>query len=214
MDQLITYSLLVILAYLFGSVPSSVWIGRYFYGIDVREHGSKNAGATNTFRILGTKAGLVVFAIDAFKGFAAVRMIHLVNLSISNPDVMVALQVGLGVAAFLGHVFPIFAQFRGGKGVATLFGVILGIHPFAALAAFGIFMVVFLISKYVSLGSLAAGVSFPLLLIFAFDSTPISLSIFSVLVAVLIVITHQKNIGRLVRNEEKRIQFKHTNRYL
>jgi len=154
--------------------------------------------------------------MDALKGFAAVRLIHLVNLGVTNPDVLIALQVGLGIGAFLGHVFPIFAQFRGGKGVATLFGVIMGIHPLAALIAFGIFLIVFLASKYVSLGSLSAGVSFPLLLIFAFDSTPVSLSIFSVLVAVLIIITHQKNIGRLVRNEEKRIEFKHKrkNRFL
>lgn len=215
MSVYLSFVILVVIAYLLGSIPSSVWIGRAFYKIDVREHGSKNAGATNTFRILGPKAGTIVFILDALKGFAAAQLIAWSQIPVTNPDIIVGMQVGLGFGAFLGHVFPIFAGFRGGKGVATLFGVILGIHPYAALIALGIFLIVFLISKYVSLGSLTAGISFPLLLIFVFDSTPISLTIFSILVAVLIILTHQKNIGRLVRNEEKRITFRpRKNRFL
>lgn len=215
MSVYFSYIILVVIAYLLGSIPSSVWIGKGFFKIDVREHGSKNAGATNTFRVLGPKAGTIVFILDALKGFAAAQLIVWSQIPVTNPDIIVGMQVGLGLGAFLGHVFPIFAGFRGGKGVATLFGVILGIHPWAALIAFGIFLVVFLISKYVSLGSLTAGVSFPLLLIFVFDSTPVSLTIFSILVAVLIVLTHQKNIGRLVRNEEKRIELRpRKNRFL
>ncbi len=204
----ITYILLFILAYLIGSIPTAVWLGKGFFGVDVRQHGSGNAGATNVFRVLGQKAGIAVFLIDAAKGMLAVNLTDFFFVPIQDENLLIGLQLLLGLLAMAGHVFPLFAGFKGGKGVATLFGVVLGIHFFAALTAFVIFWVVLLLSKYVSLSSLTAGISFPILLIFAFDSTPLSLTIFSLLVAVLLIITHQKNIGRLLRREENRISLK------
>ncbi len=203
-----TYLILFIIAYLIGSIPTAVWLGKWFFGIDVREHGSGNAGATNVFRVIGKKAGIPVFIIDAAKGMLAVNLISFSSIIINDENILVAMQLILGLLAMVGHVFPLFANFKGGKGVATLFGVVLGIHFYAAIIAFVIFWVVLLLSKYVSLSSLTAGISFPFLLIFAFESTPLSLTIFSLLVAILLIITHQKNIGRLLRREENRINLR------
>src|SRR5690606_8612228 len=119
-----TIAILVILAYLIGSIPTAVWISKKVYGIDIREHGSGNAGATNTFRILGSKAGSVVMFVDMMKGFVAVKLSLLSGFSWTS-EAIVNLQVFLGLAAVLGHIFPIWADFKGGKGIATLFGRIL-----------------------------------------------------------------------------------------
>src|SRR6185503_2984962 len=129
---------LIVLAYLIGSIPTAVWVSSKIYGIDIREHGSGNAGATNTFRILGSKAGSAVMLVDMLKGFIAVK------LSLFSPfpwgsEAFVNLQIFLGLAAVLGHIFPIWAEFRGGKGIATLFGMILGIQPNVAICCVGIF---------------------------------------------------------------------------
>lgn len=119
----------VVLAYLFGSIPTAVWFGQAFYGVDVREYGSGNAGATNTFRVLGPKAGAVVMFVDIFKGFTSTNLAYLIEAGQSTSNVQfVNYQLALGVIAVLGHLFPVFAGFRGGKGVATLFGMILAIH--------------------------------------------------------------------------------------
>jgi acyl phosphate:glycerol-3-phosphate acyltransferase len=188
--------LALIVAYLLGSIPTAVWIGKAFYGIDVREFGSGNAGATNTFRVLGKKAGIPVLLIDMLKGWLAVNTQPFVNL-----------EIVLGVTAVIGHIFPVFAGFRGGKGIATLFGVILAVHPWACLMAAGVFLLVFLAFNYVSLGSITAGVSFPLFIITVFGGEVVpSMVIFSVMVAILILITHQKNIERLLRRQESKIR--------
>jgi len=190
-------------AYLLGSIPTAVWIGKYFYKIDVREYGSGNAGATNVFRVLGKKAGVPVLLIDIFKGFVAVSIAYLSDYSVGSTQ-FINLQLVLGIASLVGHIFPIFASFRGGKGIATLLGIILAVLPCAAFIAIGIFIVVLLISSYVSLSSMAAAVSFPIIVILVFKTTTPSLIIFSILIAIMVLITHQKNIERLLRREESK----------
>jgi glycerol-3-phosphate acyltransferase PlsY len=194
----------VLLAYIAGSIPSAVWAGKLFHGIDVREHGSGNAGATNTVRVLGWKTGIPVLIFDLFKGWLAAMLPEFLKAADGGTEQMMALQIACGIAAILGHIFPLFAGFRGGKGVATTFGVLLALHPWMTLICAGIFLVVLLISGYVSLGSMTAAVMFPVLLMTAFDTPSLLFKIFSVVVAVAIVVTHKKNIGRLIRGEENR----------
>ncbi len=198
-----TNLLLLLGAYLLGSIPSAVWIGKYFYRIDVREYGSGNAGATNVFRVLGKKAGIPVLLIDILKGFLAVSLANIGHNTIGSYQ-FINLQLVLGIASLVGHIFPVFASFRGGKGIATLLGIILAILPCAALISMGIFIIVLLISSYVSLGSMAAAVSFPIIVILVFKTTTPSLIIFSILIAIMVLITHQKNIERLLRREESK----------
>ena len=202
----------LLLAYLLGSIPTSVWIGKFFFGVDVREHGSKNAGATNTFRVLGAKAGFPVFIIDMLKGYGAVRLLYLTDFYIPETGQFVNFQLALGLIAMIGHVFPIFAGFRGGKGVATLTGVVLALHPLATLFTFLVFFITLIISKYVSLSSMIAAFTFPFILIFAFSSATPSLIIFSMVIAVLLLFTHQKNIERLLKGEESRFKVKKMSR--
>ncbi len=194
----------VLLAYIAGSIPSAVWAGKLFHGIDVREHGSGNAGATNTVRVLGWKTGIPVLIFDLLKGWLAAMLPEFLKAADSGTEQMMALQIACGVAAILGHIFPLFAGFRGGKGVATTFGVLLALQPWLTLICAGIFLVVLFVSGYVSLGSMTAAVMFPVLLMTAFDTPSLLFRIFSVLVAIAIVVTHKKNIKRLLRGEENR----------
>ncbi len=202
--SLIIKILLILLAYFIGSVPSSVWIGKRFYGLDVREHGSGNAGFTNTVRVLGWKAGLPVFLIDVLKGYVAVTIVKLTEIYIPGTTDFVNYQLILGAAAVLGHIFPVYVGFKGGKGVATLLGLLLAIQPQPTLICIGIFVVVFLTTRYVSLSSMIAGISFPILIIFVFKTTISSLVIFSMIVSILLILTHQKNIERLLNREESK----------
>lgn len=195
----------LILAYLLGAIPSAVWIGQYFYGIDVREYGSGNAGATNTFRILGKKAGIPVLLIDVFKGWLAVNLAYISNYEVNSVQ-FVNLQLVLGVAALLGHIFPVYVGFRGGKGIATLLGIILAVDFYPALIAAGVFLTVLFIFNYVSLGSIISALSFPVIVIIVFKTRVPSLIIFSIAIAILVLITHQKNIERLLRREESKIR--------
>jgi glycerol-3-phosphate acyltransferase PlsY len=195
---------LLIGAYLLGSIPTAVWIGKWFYNIDVREHGSGNAGATNVFRVLGKRAGIPVLLIDILKGFIAVKLAYF-NSDIAGSYRFINLELVLGLASLAGHIFPVFASFRGGKGIATLLGIVLAVLPYAAFVSMGIFLIVLLISGYVSLSSMTAAISFPLLIIFIFKVTVPSLIVFSVLIAVMVLVTHQKNIVRLIRKEEGRV---------
>ncbi len=196
--------LLTLAAYLIGSIPTSVWIGKLFYGIDIRQHGSGNAGTTNTFRVLGAKAGIPVFIIDVMKGFVAVSLFNLTTIFAPNTSAFVNVQILLGSFAVVGHIFPIYAHFKGGKGVATLLGMILAIHLPAALLSLCVFIAILLISRYVSLSSLLAGLSFPLLLILLFKVTIIPLIIFSITIVIVLVITHHHNIERLFKREESK----------
>jgi glycerol-3-phosphate acyltransferase PlsY len=198
----------LIIAYLFGSIPTAVWIGQAFYGIDVREYGSGNAGATNTFRVLGKKAGIAVMILDILKGYTATNLAYLIGLSVTGPQDSVQFvnyQLALGVTAVMGHLFPIFAGFRGGKGIATLFGMILAVHTGAALICVLTFVVVLLISKYVSLSSILSGFSFPLSVIFLFQSPIRSVVLYGMCICVLILVTHQKNIERLLKGKESKV---------
>jgi acyl phosphate:glycerol-3-phosphate acyltransferase len=201
---LIIKVLLILGAYLIGSIPTSVWISRRFYGIDIREYGSGNAGFTNTVRVLGWKAGIPVFIIDVLKGFVAVNLIQLLKIYEPHSAHFINYQLMLGTAAVLGHIFPLYVGFKGGKGVATLLGLVMAVQPEATLICLGIFILVFVFSGYVSLSSMIAGVSFPVLIIVIFKTTVTSLVIFSLIVAVLLLLTHQKNIQRLIRNEESK----------
>ena len=205
--QLVVLISIIISAYLLGSIPTSVWVGKIFYGIDIREHGSGNAGATNTIRILGWKAGLPVIIVDVLKGFAAVTLIRFVQSPPPGTDQFVNYQLMLGGAAVIGHIFPVYVRFRGGKGVATLFGMVLAISPYATLVCAGVFLITLFLTKYVSLSSILAGFTFPLAVIVIFHTSVTSMVVFSIAVSVLLVITHQKNIGRLLRREELKATF-------
>lgn len=201
----ITIIALLVVAYLLGSVPSAVWVGKTFHGIDVREHGSGNAGATNTFRVLGKKAGIPVLLLDIIKGALAVNLVWFQSDYLLNDITpFTNLKLAFGFCAVLGHIFPIFAGFRGGKGIATLLGIVLAVHPQAALCSLGLFLVVLTITKYVSLGSMLAGIAFPLFISLVFKTQVLSLVIFSSVVAILIIVTHQKNIQRLLKNNENK----------
>ncbi|MBN1951754.1 MAG: glycerol-3-phosphate 1-O-acyltransferase PlsY [Bacteroidales bacterium] len=202
--SLIFKVLLIIAAYLLGSIPSSVWIGNRFYGVDVREHGSGNAGFTNTVRVLGWRAGLPVFFLDIMKGYLAVSLIRIFGEYIPGTEDFVNFQLILGASAVLGHIFPVYVGFKGGKGVATLLGLLLAIQPQPTLICLGIFLVVFLSTRYVSLSSMIAGISFPVLTILVFKTTISSMVVFSMIVSVVLVLTHQKNIERLLKKEESR----------
>lgn len=200
--------LLIIVAYLVGSFPSSVLIGKTFFNIDVREHGSGNSGATNTFRVLGYKAGSIVFLLDVLKGFSALKLIHFSNYYIPQTGDFINFQLLLGIAAIIGHIYPVFAQFKGGKGVATMLGIVFALHPLAALTALAIWTITLVITKYVSLASMASGFSFPILLMLVFQVRTESLILFSIIVAILLFITHQKNIERLLKREESKVKLK------
>ncbi|HLT88368.1 MAG TPA: glycerol-3-phosphate 1-O-acyltransferase PlsY [Sphingobacterium sp.] len=199
---------IVILAYLFGSIPSAVWFGEAFYGVDVREYGSGNAGATNTFRVLGKKAGSIVMFVDIFKGWTATNLPYLLDstiVGIPSSVQFVNFQLALGVIAVLGHLFPIFAGFRGGKGVATLFGMVIAIHPEAALCCVSVFLLTLIITHYVSLSSILAGFTFPFSIAFIFHTSVPAVLLYGIAICALILVTHQKNIERLLKGHESKI---------
>ena len=198
---------MILFAYLLGSIPSAVWIGKKYYGVDIREHGSRNAGTTNMLRVLGRRAAVPVFALDFLKGFVAVTLIELLKYDEHVGDIwIINLKIVAVFAAVLGHIFPVFAGFRGGKGVATLVGAITGIYPPVVLLCFGVWFGVLIVSHYVSLASMVAGCCFP---VFTLLSPKVNESapfvIFSFAIAVLLIFTHRKNIDRLKAGTESKI---------
>ncbi len=198
----------IVLAYLVGSIPTAVWVGRMFYKVDVRTKGSGNAGATNTIRVLGLKAGIPVIIIDVLKGWLAVYL----GAQIATPGFsqyqILYLQIAMATAAVLGHIFPIYVGFRGGKGVATLFGVGLALFPNAVLAVLGVFLLVFFITRMVSLSSVLASISFPFMVIFLFHIPYLPLVLLAIAVGLFVPVMHHNNIKRLLRGEESKISFK------
>jgi acyl phosphate:glycerol-3-phosphate acyltransferase len=204
--DILTIVFFLLAAYLIGSIPTAVWVGKTFYNIDVRQHGSGNAGATNTFRVLGKKPGAFVMAVDIFKGWAATSLAHFLLMSGAiELDKLVLLKIILGMLAVIGHIFPVYVGFKGGKGVATLMGMVLAIHLEAALICLGIFIVVLLISRYVSLGSMIAAIAFPLLLLLPrFHPDEPLLIVFGFLLSLMVVLTHKKNINRLLQGQESK----------
>jgi acyl phosphate:glycerol-3-phosphate acyltransferase len=197
--------LLVVLAYLIGSIPSSVWVSQNFFKIDIRDYGSGNAGATNTYRVLGPKWGTIVMITDMLKGIAAVKLALLLPAYADNEINLQNLQTGLGLAAVVGHIFPIWADFRGGKGVATLFGLVLGISPWTALSCVGIFILVLYLTRFVSLSSILASVAFPVFILVIFNVENPAYRVFAIAVALMVLLTHQKNIGRLLKGDESKV---------
>lgn len=197
-------AILLVIAYLLGSIPTAVWVSKKVFGIDIREHGSGNAGATNTFRILGSKAGTAVMIFDMLKGFLAVKLALLSPYGYYSEQ-SVNLQVFLGLFAVLGHIFPIWAEFRGGKGIATLFGMILSIQPLVAVSMVGVFVLMLYITRYVSLSSITASIAFPVMIFFIFREPEISYRIFAIATACLVVLTHHKNINRLINGSESKV---------
>ncbi len=202
--QIPLHIFILLTAYLFGSLPSAVWIGKIFYGIDVREHGSGNAGATNVFRVIGKGAGIPVLLSDILKGWIAVKLSYFVADMLSKEE-LVSLQLSLGAAAIIGHIYPVLASFKGGKGVATLLGVTLAIHPLSALVGIGVFIFILLTTHYVSISSITAGLSFPISILILFPTSSSTLVLFSLLTPAIILVTHQKNIERLLKKEESKI---------
>lgn len=198
-------SLYIIIAYFLGSIPTAVWIGKSKFGIDIREQGSKNAGATNTFRVLGKRAGIIVLSIDIVKGLVAVLIPFISGYSDWRSDALINIQLTCGIIAVAGHIFPLFAKFKGGKGVATSLGIILGIHPQAASICILIFLAFFIISNFVSLAAIAASLCFPILVHFVFDNNNEYLGVFSALLSFAVIIAHHKNIKRLMKGEENKM---------
>ncbi|TWI84932.1 glycerol-3-phosphate acyltransferase PlsY [Lacibacter cauensis] len=198
--------LLIISAYLIGSIPTAYWIGKWFFHIDIREHGSKNMGASNTFRVLGSTWGIIVLVIDMGKGIAAVQLAHAVSASMWLGYETTFWKLVLGLTAVAGHIFPVFAGFRGGKGVATLFGVVLAIQPWTALISVAAFVVVVFLTKYISLGSIVAVVVFAACVWFAVQETNVYMRWFSVLSAVLVIFMHRTNIRRLFAGNENKFK--------
>jgi glycerol-3-phosphate acyltransferase PlsY len=209
MNILLTLTAFTI-AYILGSIPTAIWAGRVFRGIDIREHGSGNAGAANAIRVLGWKTGVPVLLIDMAKGWLAAMLPVFFGLAEPDTALITNLQIGTGLTAILGHIFPVFAKFRGGKGVATAAGVLLAVHPLLTLSCLGVFLIVFLITRIVSVSSMSAGIAFPILLFVLFDTPSLIFRIFSIFVAIALLITHKNNIKRLIKGEEKKLFGKKT----
>ena len=197
--------LLIVLAYLIGSIPTSVWVSQHFFDIDIRDYGSGNAGATNTYRVLGPKWGTLVMITDMVKGIVAVKLALLLPAYADSEVNLQNLQTGLGLAAVVGHIFPIWADFRGGKGVATLFGLVLGISPWTALSCVAIFTLVLYLTRFVSLSSILASIAFPVFILVIFNVENPAYRIFAIAVALMVLLTHQKNIGRLISGSESKV---------
>ena len=194
----------ILFAYLIGAIPTAVWVGKYFYKKDVREYGSGNAGATNTFRVLGKIPGIFVLMFDVFKGGLAINNPAVIYFHLqSNFD----LQIALGLVAVIGHIFPVYVGFRGGKGVAILLGIVFSLHPITAVIALVVFLIVFLSSGFVSLGSITAAIVFPIILFLMEKDLAFSHAVFALSVSVLTLITHKKNIQKLLKGEENRVNF-------
>ncbi|HOC73077.1 MAG TPA: glycerol-3-phosphate 1-O-acyltransferase PlsY [Candidatus Hydrogenedentes bacterium] len=189
-------SVAVILSYVLGSVPTGLWLGLKLRGVDIRQHGSKNIGATNTFRVLGKGLGIATLAGDILKGWVPVVLF-------AQLDTWEYLPVLCGLAAILGHTFSLFLWFRGGKGVATSTGVFLGLAPVPTLIAGGVFAIVFAATRMVSAGSISAAAAM-IAAVFVI-ATPVPVRIVTVLVAVLVIVKHHANIRRILKGEESRL---------
>ncbi len=194
---------LILLAYLLGAIPTALWSGKIFHKKDIRKHGSKNAGATNTIRVLGLKTGIPVLIFDILKGYAATQLALLMTID-GNP---IQLQLLLGLLAVGGHLFPVFANFNGGKGIATLLGMFLGIHYLSALIALAIFVLIFATSRIVSLGSIIAVLAYPAICWFLFDIKNTFFIGVTLFLVFIVIYTHRGNIIRLLKGQEKQLSF-------
>lgn len=200
------FIVLLAAAYIIGSIPTSIIAGKVTRGIDIREHGSKNPGATNTFRVLGKKIGITVGLIDIFKGFFAVYFLPMLIPSDGWAPEEIR-QLSAGIVAVFGHMWTIFAGFRGGKGVGAAFGVFLGLAPIASAITLAVWCLLAFGTGYVSVGSIAAAVTLPVSIIavgYARGNSSLPLSVMASLIGIVVIIRHRSNIGRLMRGEENR----------
>ena len=205
--------LLIVCAYLIGSIPTALIISKKFFGIDIREYGSGNMGATNTFRVLGSQYGIIVMVCDILKGMIAVALYNFLPYYFHNELERTNFMIGLGLSAVMGHIFPVWANFKGGKGVATLFGMILAIQPVVAVSCVGVFLLVLFLTRYVSLSSVLGALMLPICVLWIWNEHEVMYRVFALLVASLVILTHQKNIGRILRGVESRVPIlKHRDR--
>jgi glycerol-3-phosphate acyltransferase PlsY len=214
---MISLGFIVLLSYVVGSIPTSIIVSKLMRGIDIRDHGSGNAGGTNVARVLGWRAGILVILVDIMKGYAATQVIP--NLMYGpipfqnrTPfEDYTVIQIIAGCAAILGHIWTAFGGFRGGKGIATAGGVLAGLATIEVLAAVGVFIVVFFVSRYVSLGSLSAAVSLPVAMLLRHNVFHAELQgyntliFFTIGITLLLVYTHRENIRRLRAGTERRL---------
>ncbi len=206
------YLLLIPLAYIIGSFSGAISLGKLFYGVDVRDYGSKNPGANNVQRVLGWQPALFVFVFDILKGVAAVSLVRFTSLE-QGTNLYVIAQIVLGTASVAGHIFPLFFGFKGGKGVATLTGVLWAIHPPAVLICFSVFLVAFAITRYVSFSAIIGITLFPFFVNLIFgefgqEGVTITLRLFSIAVAIIIWLTHLSNIKRIISGTEEKFRLK------
>lgn len=214
MSIILLIVLLCFFSYLMGSIPTALWYGEKYHKADIRTLGSGNAGATNTFRVFGKKAGIIVLSIDACKGFfATAQAAVLYHFGLIDWETCVSLKIIFGFLAIIGHLLPIFCDFKGGKGVATLLGMAICLHPTAALLSILLFLLVFMISHFVSLASIMGSFSFPILMLSkAFgEEQPITI-FFGLFVTALVIFTHRKNLVRIWNGTENRMYFFPRNR--
>jgi acyl phosphate:glycerol-3-phosphate acyltransferase len=210
-------TIIIILSYLVGSIPTSIVYSKYFRGIDIRKHGSGNAGGTNVFRVLGWKPGIGVIIFDGLKGFIAVAVVARLYYDPILPgsgiliEEFTLVQIIAGASAILGHVWTVFAGFKGGKGIATAAGMLIGIAPVEFIVSLVVFALVLISSRFVSLGSISAAVAFPLTLVFRWNVFHVEIEdysiliYFSIVVAALLLFTHRSNIKRLFKGTENRL---------
>ncbi len=191
-------------SYLIGSMPTALWVGKAFFGLDIREHGSGNSGASNTFRVLGKKAGIAVLLIDVIKGLTAASLVRYFSFVELGSIRYVNLQLLFGLSAVVGHIFPLYANFKGGKGIATLLGMLIAIHYLSALVCMGLFLGTLFSTRYVSLSSILTAVAFPFIAIFLYKNEEPMFVAFGIAAALMVVLTHQKNIKRLVAGNENK----------
>lgn len=202
--------ILIIAAYLLGSIPTAVWVGKLFYNLDVRTQGSGNAGATNTIRVLGWKAGIPVLIFDVFKSWLAVKLPLIIATGLDN-NMLTNFQLLLGALAVTGHIFPFFAGFKGGKGVASITGIVIALFPDTFFIVMGIFTLILLLSGYVSLASTLSAFAFPFIAIFLIRIDHPALMVFSILVGIAVPLLHLKNIKRLLNGTESKFLYRKNN---
>lgn len=202
MSNLFGFAIFVLAAYLIGSIPFGLIAGFRVKGLDIREHGSKNIGATNVFRVVGKKWGGVVLLLDVIKGYIAC-----VLPSFLGQDPGLPLQLLLGISAILGHSFPVWLKFKGGKGVATSLGVFLAIAWIPTIITFGIWILCFVLTHIISISSLLAALVFPAMIAWRYAGTPALkfLLPISLILAAFIFYTHRANIQRLRQGTEKKL---------
>lgn len=198
-------AIVLVAAYLLGSLPSAVLVGKLFYNTDVREHGSGNAGATNTFRVLGKKAGLIVFIVDFVKGYLAASLPILLLTFLYTSLSTVQLQLLCGLCAVIGHILPVFAGFRGGKGVATTFAVFMAVFPLSASICALVFFLLLLLFHFVSLGSIISVILFIPLSVLLYHEKSLLSVVLMLAYSIVIVIMHRQNIMRLASGTENKM---------